>query len=261
MILEKIITSKRKEVEEARAKCPEEEMARRIEPGRRVRSLEQALKNPVGGIALIAEIKRASPSRGLIARDFNPLAAAQIYQDEGASAVSVLTDAPFFGGSLAVLNQVRQAVRIPVLRKDFLIDLYQVYESAASGADSVLLIVRVLEGSELGKYVNLVHELGMEALVEVHNEEELERAVQAGAKIVGINNRDLSTMEVDTSTCERLIPHVPKGVWVVCESGIRTHAQILRLKSLGAHGVLIGEAFMEALDLRGRVREIVHGPH
>ena len=259
MILEKILNSKKKEIEGAKRKIPLERIRDSLKQPSAKRSLQQALRRPEGELALIAEIKKASPSRGLIREAFRPLEIAQIYRQEGACALSVLTDEPFFSGSLDILKEVRGATPLPVLRKDFILDPYQIYESALAGADALLLIVRLLDETTLRSFLKITRDCGMEALVEVHTEPQLKQAVDAGAGIVGVNNRDLATMEVDLNTAAHLIPKLPRDATAVAESGIRKHEDILRLKALGAHAVLIGEAFMEAEDLGARVREIMHG--
>ncbi|HCE17139.1 MAG TPA: indole-3-glycerol phosphate synthase TrpC [Anaerolinea thermolimosa] len=208
---------------------------------------------------LIAEIKRASPSRGLLAgADFDPLRLAQAYRDNGASAFSVLTDERFFGGNLEHLRQVAALQpRRPVLRKDFILEESQIYEARAAGASAILLIVACLEFAQLGDFSRLAEELGMAALVEVHNLPELEVALKAGAQIIGINNRDLRTFEVRLETTLRLRPHIPPGVVVVAESGIHTRADADVLAEAGVDALLVGEALVAAQDTAAKVRELV----
>jgi len=257
--LEKIVAAKRKEIDEAKQKLPLERIQKSLDLSPK-RPFKQTLRKGPGELALIAELKKASPSRGVLRADFRPLEIARIYEEEGASALSVLTDAPHFSGSLAILQEVRHFTPLPVLRKDFILDSYQIYESALAGSDALLLIARLLDEGDLRDFLGTTRALGMDAMVEVHTEGELKKAVGAGAEIVGVNSRDLSTLKVDLRTAERLFPKIPKACTVVAESGIRTHEELARLKDLGVHAVLIGEAFMEAQDIRGKVREIFHGP-
>lgn len=220
--------------------------------------------------ALIAEVKRASPSRGDLAPDADPAALARVYGQAGAAALSVLTDARFFRGDLTHLEMVRRACPgTPVLRKDFLVHPYQVYEARAAGADAVLLIAAVLEPPRLADLLALAVELGMAALVEVHREEELEAALAAGARWIGVNHRDLRTFRIDRTVSARLRPCIPPGVRAVAESGLRTPADVRAMGRLGYDAVLIGEALVEAgirpggFDLEAvarRVRALVDGP-
>lgn len=211
-------------------------------------------------VALIAEIKRASPSRGVLLADFDPVALATVYVAHGAAAISVLTDERFFGGHLAHLTAVRAAGGVPVLRKDFVLDPYQVYEARAAGADAVLLIVAALDDARLTDLHALTVDLGMAALVEVHDEAELERALALGAPLIGVNNRDLRTFTVDLATTERLARLVPPDVTLVAESGIFSAADVRRMARAGAHAVLVGEALVTAPDVPARVRELSSQP-
>jgi len=210
-------------------------------------------------ISLIAEVKKASPSRGIIRSDFNPVAIAQTYAANGAAAISVLTEARYFQGSLNHLRDIRKALgnRLPLLRKDFLCDPYQVYESRAYGADSVLLIVAILTPEKLKELLGLSHELGMSCLAEVHNEAELEIALKGGARIIGINNRDLTTLTVDLTTTERLRPLIPKDRTVVSESGIKDRSDMGKLKKWGVDAVLIGESLMSAPNIATKMKELL----
>jgi indole-3-glycerol phosphate synthase len=211
------------------------------------------------GVSLIAEVKKASPSRGVIRVDFDPVEVARIYADSGADAISVLTEGRRFGGNPDHLVAVVDALGPsgpPVLRKDFIVDPYQVYEARALGADCVLLIAALLGQSELMDMLHLSHALGMRCLVEAHDEAELDTAVDSGALIIGINNRDLRTLHVDLATYERLRPRVPAGRLVVSESGIRRREDVERLAACGVDAVLVGEALMSAADIGSRVREL-----
>ncbi len=206
---------------------------------------------------IIAEVKRASPSKGLIRSDFDPVEIGRQYAHNGASALSVLTEERFFKGSLVDLEQIRSAVSVPLLRKDFIFDRYQLFEARGFGADAVLLIVAVLSPAQLEDLRQEAEALELDVLVEVHTEEELERALASGARILGINNRDLCTFTVDLATTERLAPAVPPGVVVVCESGIDSAAQIHRIEKLGVRAFLVGETLMRAADPGAKLRELL----
>ncbi|MDE2858540.1 MAG: indole-3-glycerol phosphate synthase TrpC [Chloroflexota bacterium] len=207
-------------------------------------------------VALIAEVKRASPSKGLLTADFAPVMIAATYAFNGAAAISVLTDADFFMGSLRYLRAVREAVDLPLLRKDFVIDPYQVYEARTAGADNVLLIVAALSDLQLGELQSLAHDCGMSVLVEVHNEVEMERALRLGAKLIGINNRDLKTFNVDLETTARLAGMVDDDVVLVAESGIRDAADVRTMASFGADAILVGESLVKAPDMASLTREL-----
>ncbi|MDD5440037.1 MAG: indole-3-glycerol phosphate synthase TrpC [Candidatus Omnitrophica bacterium] len=256
MILSKIIQEKRKTVEEAKNHCSQKELMEKVS---RLYVKSSFKKNIARGhaINLIAELKKASPTRGIIRGDFNPVKIALTYQAQGASAVSVLTDERFFEGRLTYLKEVKERISIPVLRKDFIIDEYQIYESVLWGADAILLIADILTPEELKRYLELAKGLGLDVLCEVHNEEDIAKALDAGATIIGINNRDLHSFKVDIVTTQRLMRLIPDTKVRVSESGIRTYEDVMFLKSLGVNAVLIGEAFMEADDIAGKVREIM----
>jgi indole-3-glycerol phosphate synthase len=212
-------------------------------------------------VALIAEVKKASPSKGILVADFDPLAIAQVYAGNGAAAISVLTDEKFFQGSLSHLQRIRSQVNLPLLRKDFIIDPLQVLEARSSGADAVLLIVMALEDALLVNLQALIQELGMAALVEVHNEAELDRALAAGATLVGVNNRDLRTFHEDLQTTERLANHLAgSNVTLVAESAMRSPEDIRRMGDCGAHAVLIGEGLVKAPDRAAAVRAFSSQP-
>jgi indole-3-glycerol phosphate synthase len=206
---------------------------------------------------IVAEVKRASPSKGLIRPDFDAVTIAEAYAANGASAISVLTEERFFQGSLGHLERIRSAVGLPLLRKDFMLDPYQLVEAKSFGADAVLFIAAVLGGSHLRELREQASELSLDSLVEVHTEEELEAALSAGAQAVGINNRDLKTFEVSLSTTERLAPLIPSFIPGVCESGIDSLAQIRRIEGLGIHVFLIGESLMRAADPGRKLKELL----
>jgi len=211
------------------------------------------------GIRLIAEVKKASPSKGVIRPDFDPVGIARIYADNGASAISVLTENRYFQGSISHLTDIRNALhnKLPLLRKDFIFDPYQIYESRACGADSLLLIVAILKPAKLRELLQLSHELHMSCLVETHNEADVEIALKSGAKIIGINNRDLTNFNVDIANTERLRPLIPPDRIIVSESGIKERKDIERLRQLGINAVIVGESLMSAPDIAAKMRELL----
>jgi indole-3-glycerol phosphate synthase len=226
------------------------------------RDFAAALRRPAaGGIALIAEVKKASPSAGLICADFDPIRIARQYESAGASCLSVLTDEKFFQGSLEYLRRIREAVKLPLLRKDFVIDERQLLEAIEWGADAVLLIVAILDDGRLRRFHMLAKEAGLAALVEVHDEAELDRAYAAGAELIGVNNRDLKTFKVDLATTERLAARLKstsnRQPLLVGESGIHTHADVERLARAGAGAILVGESLMRSGDIAGSVQRLL----
>jgi len=243
MILERIVARKREEVAELKRRgIP------RLEPPPGPRGFMAALQARSTEVAIIAEIKKASPSKGVIRADFNPVTIADGYLRGGAAAISVLTDRDFFQGSLDYLARVRDRVPLPVLRKDFLIDPLQVEEAAACGADAILLIAAILEVSRLRELREQAEGLGMDVLVEIHDEEEAEQALMAGARLIGVNNRDLRDFSMDLNTTFRLRRLIPAEIPLVSESGIRDHADILALAEHGVGAALVGETLMRADD-------------
>ncbi len=254
-VLQRIRAVKRQEISELTpgARCALESAAEQQPPARGFRD---ALLGK-DSVALIAELKKASPSAGLIRPDFDPVRIARTYQSAGATCISVLTDRHFFQGETTHLSRVRQAVNVPLLRKDFILDSVQVLEARALGADACLLIVAALQAGELLDLLSHVNAFGMDALVEVHTEEELHVALEAGADLVGVNNRDLHSFEVDLGTTERLAPLLPDDVALVAESGIRARTDVERLKAAGADAVLVGETLMRANDIAASVRGLV----
>lgn len=251
-ILDEIVARKKKEVEALKKRRPIKEEEIRIRPSHDVFS--RALAKP-GRISIIAEIKKASPSTGLICSSFEPERIAGIYEKNGASAISVLTERHFFKGSIDYLPLVKKATNLPVLRKDFIIDPYQVYESNIYGADAILLIAVALSFNELKNLLELTNEVGMEALVEVHNKEDLEKAISTGASVIGINNRDLKSLKVDLNTSLELIKYIPKEKVTVTESGINKREELLTLKEAGFNAALIGTSLMRAKDIGEKLRE------
>lgn len=259
MILDEILAHKRREIAQAKLRLPLEALWRRVKGRRAARSFRQALVRPRPALALIAELKRTSPSRGVLRERFDPVSLAQQMQEAGASALSVLTDEKFFGGSLEILRDVHQFTEIPTLRKDFILDPYQIYEALEAQADAVLLIVQALTVQQLVELLQAAGTVGMDAVVEVHAESELDTALEAGAGIIGINHRDLRTFTMDMTLVERLTPQIPDGKIVIAESGVQTPQDLQRMKAFGVHAVLIGEALMTAPDVGAKIRELLTG--
>ncbi|HXG93156.1 MAG TPA: indole-3-glycerol phosphate synthase TrpC [Blastocatellia bacterium] len=249
-VLDRIVEAKAKRLEDAKRRAPLSqliEQARETVSLRAKRSFAESLIRP-DRINIIAEIKHRSPSKGIIREDFNPVSLVESYACGGAAALSVLAEEDFFGGSLEHLRAVRERVDLPLLRKDFLFDDYQLYETAVAGADAILLIVAMLGDELLARLIALAAELRLDSLVEVHSEEEMSRAARAGARIIGVNNRDLTTFAVDLNTSIRLAPLAPSGATLVSESGITVGADIRLLKEAGFDAFLVGEHFMRAAD-------------
>jgi indole-3-glycerol phosphate synthase len=260
MILDEILRHKRTELARARELESADTLARRAERAPlRPRGFAAALR-AAPEPRIVAELKKRSPSKGEIRPDFDPVACARAYSDGGAAALSVLTDERYFGGQLDFLEKVRAAVPLPLLRKDFVIDASQVDEARVAGADAVLLIAAALEPAALREHAARARALGLDALVEVHDEAELDVALEAGAELVGINNRDLRTFETDLAVTERLAPRVPRGVLVVAESGIFHARDVARLAGAGAHAFLVGESLMRQPDLAAALRTLRRGP-
>ncbi|WP_018953738.1 indole-3-glycerol phosphate synthase TrpC [Thioalkalivibrio sulfidiphilus] len=257
-ILTKILARKREEIAERSARTSLEDLRRFVDAAPAVRPFLGAMEAKIhaGQAAVIAEIKKASPSKGLLREDFDPEAIAKRYEAGGAACLSVLTDHDFFQGSEAYLEDARAACGLPVLRKDFIIDPYQVYEARVMGADCVLLIVSALEDVQLRDLLALTHELGMNALIEVHDREELERALKLDARLIGINNRNLRSFETRLETTLDLLEMIPPDRLVVTESGIHTRDDVARMRNAGVHAFLVGEAFMRASDPGARLAEL-----
>ena len=255
-ILDEIVRHKRGELADRRREVPRADLERRCAGLPSPRDFARALTPPAGSIRLVAEVKKASPSRGVLAEHFDPLALAGVYAANGAAALSVLTDEKYFQGSLELLAGIREVVSVPLLRKDFTLDEYQLWEARAAGADAVLLIVAILDVSQVRDLVQAAAGLGLAALVEVHTASELDVALAAGAGIIGINNRDLKSFETRIETSLELLPLIPAGRLAVSESGFFTAAQVRAVAAAGAHAVLVGEALVRAGDIAAKVREL-----
>ena len=256
MILDKIVAAKREELGRAKSQVPEELLRQQAAAAPPVRDFFAALAGP-GPIRLIAEVKKASPSKGLIRADFDPVGIARTYEEHGASAISVLTDAPFFQGSLEDLGRVRGAVGLPLLRKDFIVDPYQVLQARAAGADAVLLIAECLDDRTLRTLYDAILAQGMTPLVELYEPENLSRVLALGARLIGVNNRDLRTFAVDLEQTLRLARRIPGDRIVVGESGIRSRADAQRLQAAGVRAMLVGESLMARPDLGAAVDELL----
>jgi indole-3-glycerol phosphate synthase len=255
MILDEIIDAKKEEVAHLRRIRPLQELKHAIMDIPSPRNFHEAISG--GECAIIAEIKRRSPSKGTLREDFDPVLIALLYEENGAAAVSVLTDRAFFGGDEAHLADIKKCVRLPLLRKDFIIDLYQIYETRYVQADAILLIAGILTDDQLREYTSLAQSLGLSVLCEVHSEGELDKALAANAKIIGINNRDLTTFSVDMKTTTNLAPLVPADRIIVSESGIRTRQDIEMLTKAGIHAFLIGETLMTSDNMGRKLRELL----
>lgn len=254
-ILDRIVASKWTEVRAARERLPVDELRRRATAAATPRDFLAALvRGP--GLGVIAEVKKASPSAGVIRADFDPVAIARQYESAGANCLSVLTDEPFFQGSLEYLVAIREAVDLPLLRKDFIVDEYQVIEARAAGADAVLLIAEILDDQQLAGLFRAIRDLGMQALVELYDPENLPRVLDLGARLVGVNNRDLRSFAVSLDQTLALAPKVPADRCLVSESGIRTADDIRRLAAAGVKAVLIGETFMRSGDIAATLRTL-----
>lgn len=255
-ILDKIVAHKRDEIAQAKSARPEAELRAQLKDAPPVRDFFAALAAD-GPIKLIAEVKKASPSKGVIRADFHPVEIARSYERAGASCLSVLTDEHFFQGSLEYLRQIRSAVNLPLLRKDFILDAHQLVEARVAGADAVLLIAECLDDCNLRKLHAEAIELGLTPLVEFYDEENLERALAAGATLIGVNNRDLRTFEVDLGRAVRMREKVPLDAVFVGESGIYTRDDVLRLQAAGVDAILVGESLMREADVEAATRRLL----
>lgn len=255
-ILDTIVEHKKKEVALLKRKTKKADLIAACWRRREILNFQDAILKP-GRLNIIGEVKYKSPSAGILRKDFKPLEIAGIYKKNGISAISVLTDEKFFGGKLEYLELVKKKSGLPVLRKDFIIDECQIYESYLAGADAVLLIAAILDEEKLKKFIKLLAKLGMSALVETHTKEEIYKALSCGAVIIGINNRDLKSFKTDLKTTGKLLKYIPKNKIVVSESGIKSRADFLYLKKLAVNAALIGETFMKARDIEKKVKSLV----
>jgi indole-3-glycerol phosphate synthase len=252
-ILDKIVADKKREIARLKRQAP---LASLKERTIRHKTLDFKAALSGKGLKLIAEIKKASPSRGLLCPNFKPVEMAQIYEQSGAAAISVLTEINYFQGRIEHLAAIREKVSLPLLRKDFIFDEYQIYESAVYGADALLLIAAILSANQLAGLLGLSHSLGLACLVEAHDENEVEKALQSGAEIIGINNRDLKTFKTDIETTHRLRALVPQDKIVVSESGIHNRKDINTLKGWGINAGLIGETLVTSKDIASAIKEL-----
>ena len=256
MILDEIVTSKRAEVARLKQRATAAQVRAEAEQAEPARDFARALRADDGTVRLIAEVKRKSPSKGMFRAGLDAAELAQTYEAHGAACISVLTDEPFFAGSLDDLRAVRKAVALPLLRKDFIIDELQIYEARAAGADAVLLIAAILDDAQLADFHRLAGEFTMSALVEIHDETELRRVLPLRPPLIGINNRDLKTFVTDLATTERLRPLIARDCCVVGESGIHRRADVARLRRAGVQGILVGESLIMAGDTAAQMREL-----
>src|SRR3989338_7063152 len=256
--LKEVLLEKQKSLKEAKRRYPEEELRLKLEEPRIWRPFKASI-GVRGKLHIIAELKKASPCAGILREDFDPIQISRLYQNAGASAISVLTEEKYFLGKISYLSQVRKIVDLPILRKDFIFEPYQLYESKFFGADAVLLIAEILQDGKLSEFLALAKRLELDCLVEVGNMEELQYALEQGAEIIGINNRNLHTLEVDPKIAASLVAHIPKDKVIISESGIKTHREYLTYKKLNVNALLIGSAFMKAEDIKQKIKELTEG--
>ena len=256
--LKEVILDKQKALKEAKRRYPQDELRMKLEEPHIYRPFKAAVSYP-GKLNIIGEIKKSSPSEGVLRENFDPVRISRLYQNAGCSAISVLTEEKYFSGKIAHLNQVRKIVSLPILRKDFIFDPYQLYESKFFGADCVLLIAELLKDGRLSEFLHIAKQLELDCLVEVNGLEELKYALGQGCEIIGINNRNLHSLKVDPDAVLDLIKSVPEGRTVVMESGISRHSEYLDYLKLKVNALLIGSAFMKSDDIKKKVSEIVNG--
>ncbi|WP_347274487.1 indole-3-glycerol phosphate synthase TrpC [Candidatus Kuenenia sp.] len=255
-ILDEIYQYKLSEVAENKKCVSVEQLKETIQRRVHAQPFGSALKTS-GKINIIAEVKKASPSQGIIRKDFQPVAIAKIYESNGAAAISVLTDVKYFQGSLKYLTDIKNTVHLPILRKDFIVDSYQIYEARSAGADAILLIAALLSEEEIQSFLNTAENLGMDCLVEAHSADELEKVLRTKATIIGINNRDLKTFRTDLEITFQLKAMIPEDKIVVSESGIKSRSDILKLQEHGIHAVLIGETLMKSDNIPSKLCELL----
>ncbi len=256
MILDEIIANKKMELAETKRRTPLSDIRSKVSSAEPARGFGKALSG-TDDIRLIAEVKKASPSKGVIREDFDPVSIARIYEESGASCLSVLTEKKFFQGELEYLSRIRKVVKLPLLRKDFIIDEYQIHEARAAGADAILLIAACLEREQMADYLGIAQQLGLDVLVESHTYKELDKSLRAGATLVGINNRDLTTFSVSLQTTLDLVKDVPDDRTVVSESGIKTRDNVVKLHQAGVDAVLVGESLMREKDIGKKLKELL----
>lgn len=254
--VKEIVAKKKERIAQAKLVLPEEQLKTQCQGLPSCRPFLEAINKP-RVISLIAEIKKASPSAGVIRQDFDHKAIAAIYQDVGVQAISVLTEEDFFQGNISFIQDVKSVAQMPVLRKDFILEPYQVYESRLYGADAILLIADLLTKDAILEMTTIAESLGLDYVVEVHDEKELKKVLSLKVPVIGINNRNLRTFDVDVKTTEKLYTLIPKGKTVIVESGLQSYQDILFLKVLGVNAVLIGSAFMSAPDIRQKVESVM----
>lgn len=259
MIISQIIEEKEKVVAKNKSAVPLGGLIKALE-GPLTPKIDFKKALSASGINLIAEIKKKSPSKGIIRKDFKPLEIALDYAVAGAKALSILTDEKFFGGDISLIKEIKKEVNLPVLQKDFMIDEYQIYEARLAGADAVLLIADILTEKQMRRFRDIAKKLGMDAVCEAHTKEDLDKILSVNAGIIGINNRNLHDFKVDLETTARLIKDIPPGKIIIAESGIKNYKDVMYCKSLGANAVLIGEALMSSEDIVSKVREVM-GTH
>ena len=255
MFLEKLLENKKRQLNHKKKTVSLRDLQSEVSNLSPTRDFKAALAKP--DLSLIAEVKKASPSKGIIREDFNPVEIARIYETSGASAVSVLTEEKYFLGGFDHLEAVKQAISLPVLCKDFIFDPYQVYEARVRGADAILLIKAIMDKKDLVDLYDLAQDLSLDCLAEVHAEDELDQVLAAEAEIIGINNRDLNTFEVDISTTPKLAKKIPEDKIIVSESGIHTHQDVEALKKTGVDAILVGESLLRAPDIGTKIRELL----
>jgi indole-3-glycerol phosphate synthase len=256
MILDDITAYKKEELAETKRRHPFADVKARVAGAEPVRGFGKALTSE-DGISLIAEVKKASPSKGVIRTDFDPVAIAGTYEKSGASCISVLTEQKYFQGKLEYLGAIRKIVRIPLLRKDFIVDEYQIHEARAAGADAILLIAACLDKGQLEDYIGIAQQLGLDVLVESHTYRELDKSLLAGAMLVGINNRDLMTFTVSLQTTLDLVKDIPDDRTIVSESGIKTREDVMNLQKAGVDAILVGESLVREKDIEKKVKELL----
>jgi indole-3-glycerol phosphate synthase len=256
MILDDIIANKKMELAETKRRAPFPDIKSKASGAEPTRGFGKALSG-TDDIRLIAEVKKSSPSKGVIREDFDPATIARSYEESGASCLSVLTEKKFFQGELEYLGRIRKVVNLPLLRKDFIIDEYQIHEARAAGADAILLIAACLEQQQIQDYLGTAQGLGLDVLVESHTYKELEKSLYAGAMLLGINNRDLATFSVSLQTTLDLVKDIPDDRTVVSESGIKTREEVIRLRQAGVDAILVGESLMREKDIGKKVKELL----